>query len=144
MNELKIFENKEFSLIKQIEKDRKNDYVGFVYVLEWGDAIKIGSTLHPYQRLIALKRQAEKYGKIKLGRFALTIEHTNYKENEKSLHKHFQQYRITDTELFNIPIQRVVSEISECVTYLDASETIEQQSEKTCNFFKEVLRGIGR
>ena len=34
MNELKIFENKEFSLIKQIEKERKNDYVGFVYVLE--------------------------------------------------------------------------------------------------------------
>ena len=86
MEEIKIFRNLEFSAVKGIEKSRSSDYVGFIYALEWDDTLKIGCAMYPYKRLIALKRQAEKYRKVELGNFVVSKEHTNYRENEKKLH----------------------------------------------------------
>lgn len=87
MNELQIFDNEDFAKIKEIENSNKGKYTGFFYVLEYGDFVKIGSTKNPYQRLMALKRNAVNYGNLKIGRLAISIPHTNYVENEKHLWK---------------------------------------------------------
>ena len=144
MNELQVFKNQEFDPIKQIERSRSSDYIGFIYVLEWGDAVKIGSTMYPYKRLCALKRQAESYGNIKLGNFALSQEHTNYKENERKLHDYFRKFRKKNTELFDVSIRHVALAISECVSFSDESEVIEQKSKDACDMFKRLLMGAKR
>lgn len=121
---VQVFDNTQYNEIKQIEDSRSNEYMGFIYVMEWGDNIKIGCTKSPYQRLKALKRQAEKYGNTSIDRVAITIEHTNYKENERIIHKQFEKHQIGNTELFKAPFLYVVSEISDCLVYKDESRAM--------------------
>ena len=142
MNELQVFRNIEFGSVKEIERSRSSDYVGFIYALEWDDTLKIGCTMYPYKRLIALKRQAEKYGKVELGNFVVSKEHTNYRENEKKLHACFSSFRKGNTELFAISIQDFLSSIPQYLCFLNESEAIEQKSEEVCNLFKNLLMGV--
>lgn len=144
MSELQIFNNAEFGSVKEIERSRSSDYVGFIYVLEWDDAVKIGCTMYPYKRLIALKRQAEKYGNVKLGNFALSKGHTNFRENETKLHTYFSSSRKENTELFAISMEQILSSIPKCVCLLIESEAIEQKAEDVCNLFKHMLMGVGK
>ena len=65
-NNMKVFKLKDLNLIQQIEKSRSNSYMGFVYILEGDTMVKIGNTNQPYQRLLALKRQAEKIWKHRI------------------------------------------------------------------------------
>ena len=44
-----------------------------------------------------------KYNNVEIGRVALSIPHTNYRQNERILHNMFSQSRIGNTELFDIP-----------------------------------------
>lgn len=143
MNKLQVFNNEEFGEIRTIEESRCSNYVGFVYALELDDIVKIGSTAHPHKRLVALRRQLEVYGNTRLGRVALSQEHTNYRENEKILHDYFREFRRGNTELFDIPLQRVV-EVSRGLAFLDESKAIKQESERVCDFFKEILLGVSK
>ena len=61
MNDLVVFSKKEFGDVRTIEQNKSSPYVGFFYILEWDNYIKIGCTSNPYQRIITLKHQAEKY-----------------------------------------------------------------------------------
>lgn len=144
MSEIQVFRNSEFGSVKEIERSRSSDYVGFIYALEWDDAVKIGCTMYPYKRLLALKRQAEKYGNVKLGNFAVSKEHTNYRENETKLHTCFNSFRKGNTELFTITIQNLLYSIPKCVSFLNESEAIEQKSEEVCNLFKHMLMEVGK
>ena len=138
---MKVFELKDLNLIQQIEKSHSNSYMGFVYILELGNMVKIGSTYQPYQRLIALKRQAEKYGNIELGKFALSKEHTNYIENENMMHEHFKKFRKDGTELFNISMECAIEKFSKCAKLLDENEVKNKESEACFNFMKDFISG---
>lgn len=141
MNEMTVFNNPEFGEIKNIEQENKNKYTGFFYILEWDNFVKIGSTKNPYQRLMALKRSAETYGQSQLGRIAFSVPHTNYKINEKKLHKNFSMHRKEKSELFDLSFDEVVSNLPNDMEYLDESEQIDKQAEDFLNGIKKWFLG---
>ena len=141
MNEIKIFENTEFGNLKDIEKKNKGKHTGFFYILEWDNKVKIGSTKYPYQRVMALKRSAENYGKSKIGRIALSVPHTNYTENERILHKFFTEHRKDGSELFGVGFEETVTKIPGDIQCVDDSEEIEKQAESFLNRMKKFMLG---
>lgn len=72
---------------------------GYVYVIEYGDRVKIGYTKNPRERLAALKRMAA-YNNTPLGRSVWSPLCSNYKEIEKHLHSVYETSRVDGTELF--------------------------------------------
>ena len=141
MNDLQIFNNEEFGEIKKIEKKNKDKYTGFFYVLEYGDFVKIGSTKNPYQRLMALRRNAVNYGNSEIGRFAISIPHTNYVENERKMHEHFKNVRKQGSELFNCTLEEVANSIGDIVIYRDDSEKIKSKANAFFQGMKSFVTG---
>ena len=141
MNDLQIFSNENFSELRKIEKENTGDYTGFFYILEYGDLVKIGYTKNPYQRVMALKRNAENYGDLKLGKIALSIPHTNFSENEKKLHKKFSAYRKSGSELFDLDFQEIISKVSDIVEYKDETIQIEKRTDSFFNGMKNFILG---
>lgn len=139
MTDLQIFENTEFGKVKLIEETNDNDYIGYFYFLEWGNMLKIGYSKNPYSRLLALKRTAEKYANVKVGRFVLSKGHTNYVANEKILHTHFSKYRISDTELFDMTLETAISDFPKEVIYVDDSKEKEVRSYVFLENMKSLL-----
>lgn len=135
---IQIFSNPQFGEIKQIDSTVKDTYYGFVYACEYGMTVKIGSTNQPYNRLMALIRQAESYGALKIGRFAITQMHTNYKANEKLLHNKFSVYRQEGTELFNIDFQKAVESMS-TLNLLDETDAIEKRADGFLDGMKDFI-----
>lgn len=142
MNELQIFSNPAFGEIKNFEKNLKDTYLGIFYAVEYGQAIKIGHTKKPYTRIVTLKRAAEKYGDISLGRVCISKAHTNHEENEKKLHEHFAKARKAGTELFNISFDDFISAVSLMgIEYKDESPQIKARSEAFLRGMKSLLLG---
>ena len=141
MNELQIFNSEEFGELKEIEKRNKDKYTGFFYILEYGKFTKIGSTKNPYQRLMALKRNAVKYGEWEIGKIAISIPHTNYDENEKKLHEHFKSKRKQGSELFDCKFEDVLNSVETVVTYKDDSEEMELKAEAFFQGMKNFVTG---
>lgn len=127
MNEMQVFEPKRFWEIETLENTIKHSYMGFFYILEYGEkVVKIGSTKKPYTRLKTLLRSAEIYGNVHIGRFAISAEHTNYRENEFMLHRFFKDSRRAGCELFD----RSFSEILESLPNLCFKDEFEYLREK--------------
>ncbi|MCM1235402.1 MAG: GIY-YIG nuclease family protein [Ruminococcus flavefaciens] len=120
MNEIKIFENKDFDKVKEIRND-KGDYLGYVYALECGEFVKIGCTKRPYQRLRYLINSIENYGRMDIKRFALTKAHSNYYRNERRMHEYFKMYRVDETELFELKFKKAVKAMSEILEFKNES-----------------------
>lgn len=139
MNDLQIFSNEDFGEVKEIEKRNKDKYTGFFYVLEYGKFVKIGSTKNPYQRLMALKRNAVNYGEWGIGKVAISIPHTNYVENEKKLHKHFKSKRKQGSELFDCTLEDVLNSVATIVIYKDDSEELELKADA---FFQGMMNFV--
>ena len=53
-----ICEKAEIEKIKEIEESRSNKYQGFVYIIDYGDCVKIGCSRKPYQRLKDLEKHS--------------------------------------------------------------------------------------
>lgn len=79
-----------------------HDYLGYIYVLEYGTTIKIGSTRNPEKRLKNLEANARLYGDISTGRVLVSIPHVNFRENETLIHRYLREMRITSSERFDI------------------------------------------
>ena len=141
MNDLQIFNNEEFGEIKEIEKRNKDKYTGFFYILEYGKFVKIGSTKNPYQRLMALKRNAVNYGEWEIGKVAISIPHTNYVENEKKLHEHFKSKRKQGSELVDYRFDDVLNSVKAVVAYKDDSEKMELKAETFFQGLKNFVTG---
>ena len=139
--ELQIFNSEEFGELKEIEKKNKDKYTGFFYILEYGKFAKIGSTKNPYQRLMALKRNAVNYGEWGIGKIAISIPHTNYTENEKKLHEHFKSKRKQGSELFDCKFEDVLNSVETVVTYKDDSEEMELKAEAFFQGMKNFVTG---
>lgn len=134
------YTNEEYQKLKTFE-NKDNPYIGYIYILEYGDKkVKIGFSAKPYQRVMALKRNAEKYGNYKLGSIAISPAHTNYRDNEKILHKHFQEYRDGDSELFSLTLQETLSSLSK-LSYNDNSAQQIKHGEAVSNFFIDFVKG---
>ena len=90
---------------------------------------------------MALKRNAENYGDLKLGKIALSIPHTNFADNEKKLHKKFSTYRKSGSELFDLGFQEIVSNVPDVVEYKDETIQIEKSSDNFFNMMKNFVLG---
>ena len=111
-NELKIINEQEVYKLKEMMND-KDDFFGHVYIIEYGDGcIKIGSTFNLYQRISTLISNNKNYGNQKTGRIAYTLKHTNYIENEKSMHNIFKKLRKGRSEIFKETIENAMFELS--------------------------------
>ena len=99
-----FFENADCipSIYCNIASNMKNIRLGFVYVVEFGDMVKIGYTTEPRGRLKMLEKQSEKYGGVKSGRIFMSPAHMKYQETERTLHKYFGECRVPQKELFRI------------------------------------------
>lgn len=140
MNELTIFQREEWTDLKLIDQKNKEKYTGFFYILEWDHRVKIGCTKAPYSRLMSLKRTAEKYGDSQLGRFALSVPHTNYRENEKILHRHFSDKQEKGSELFSIQFEDTLGAMP-TVIYMDNSKKREEKAEQFFQAMKKFTLG---
>ena len=83
----------------------------------------------------------ENYGSDKLGRIALSVPHTNYRDNERILHKFFSNCRKPDTELFNMEFEDVISKIPANLEYADDSEKINKRAETFFAGMKNFVLG---
>lgn len=139
MENIQIFENPEFGSVRTLENARKKDedYFGYVYALEWGDEVKIGCTRHIATRIKQLRKTAE-YGKVEVGRMAISPLHSNYTENEKVLHNIFQNVRVKGTELFKLSLLDVVSVMKALPFLNDSSNKIDEAAYEQ---LKRVLLG---
>lgn len=142
MNKLMIFSNLEFEKIRAVENRLKDTYIGFVYAIEYGNKLKIGYSAKPYTRLMALKRNAEKYGNVTLGRVCISTPHTNYKEIENFLHRRFIDFRIEGTELFDITFDYFTKVFrSERIDFKDETESIKRKEQAFFNSVKGFIIG---
>ena len=135
MNEFYIYCRDEFSKIKELKENSKKSELGYFYILEWDNGVKIGSTKRPVQRIQAFMQTAEKYGNAVLGRVAFSIPHINYKGNEAILHQYFSDFRMNGTELFSIDFDRVISNIPDNLEY----EKEIERNHDTVEIFTDIV-----
>ena len=86
---------------------------GYIYIIEWGEHVKIGSSKNVRSRLMMHYKNAECYGNTHLGKIAVSVCHANYKSNERTLHTFFKGKRIKGTELFDVPLKTVIHSIND-------------------------------
>lgn len=141
MNEIQIFKNKDFSLLKPIEKDTP-EYFGYVYILEYGDFLKIGKSKNIYQRISALSHQGAKYSDLVIGDVAILPKCTNYGDIEKEVHRLLHSYAKEDTELFKIGFRDAIAIIQNSnLNFKDESEYLNKRSDIFLNGMKNFFVG---
>ena len=135
----------EIKEIYELKKIKKNNYLGYIYVIEYGKYIKIGCSKKIFNRIKTLKRNAEKYGEVEIGRIAISNSHTNYFENEKKIHKLFEKYRKDGTELFDLNFKKALQIIrNQNIKCLDESEEMEKNVKENLNFIRNFLELGGK
>ena len=142
MNELKLFEQIDIPAIREYEKSKKK-YDGYVYAVEVGEKVKIGSTTAPAQRIRSLSTMFSNYAMEKIGRIAISRPHMNFRQNEIILHSVFESNRIKSGEMFSIKFEDAVSEMKNLL--FDVSdkqrELREAQANETVEMLKRVVLG---
>lgn len=121
----------------------KNDWKGYVYVIEHGKKIKIGYTNNLKTRMKALERNARNYGDKTVGKVLYTIPHTNYQENERIMHKHFDDFRKGKTELFTISLSDLIKNLPD-LDFKDESAKKEKESIAFAESMKSLVLGEWR
>lgn len=146
--EINSGKRKNFNVYKrnEYEKIKKEcppiEYAGYVYVVEYGDYIKIGQSTNPYQRITQLKMQAENYGPYKLGRVAITIPCSNYENIEKLLHQFWSEFRKESTELFDIPFGFFVNEVETHKIRIPYRSNISKSAESANKFLNTMKKCV--
>lgn len=113
MNEITVYQSPE-----DMKRDRerlrkpKDSYAGYVYAVEFGDHVKIGSTDNPINRINSLASMARNYCFAGIGRVALSPVHSNFRSNEMFLHAFFSENRIADGELFDVSFDSAIDALS--------------------------------
>lgn len=123
--------------VNHLPKKGETDWHGYVYAIEYGNSIKIGHTTNLQQRIKAIISNAKNYSKIKVGRIAFSIPHTNYKENERLLHAAFQKIRQAKTELFNLTLDEFMAQIP-ALEFKDESA----EKQKNADAFLESMKAF--
>lgn len=123
---------------QQVRTVKQNDYLGYFYVLECTDVLKIGSTQNPNARLSQLRRTLQNYGNHKLIKMYVSSPCTNYKYNETLLQDHFSKSRLKGTELFKTDIHQVLKVACQ-LKLEDNSESLKEDAKDTFEFFKNLV-----
>ena len=118
---MNIFSINEFSSIKT--KCPQIEGGGYFYFIDFGESVKIGCSQNPFNRIYAIRSNAEKYGKQKIIRCFVSDVHSNYKANEKVLHRRYADLRKPNTELFDISFDFLLSEYHQHVEYEQVCST---------------------
>lgn len=140
-NQVTIFSKSDFEGLRSIENTLKdNKYFGIVYVMEYGEGVKIGYSKRPYTRMLALEHQANDYADMPTGRVAVSLPHTNFRKNEQLLHKEFECYRKQDTELFAVRLEAVAKSM-EKLDLQDNSKEQEEDAKIFLNGMKNFISG---
>ena len=142
VNELTIYTGNNISQqLKETYGTKKHDALGYYYILEVGNQIKVGSTNNLYERYRTLIRTFDKYGNNKTGRFCIsTIPHTNYEENEKLIQDYLSDFRVEGTELFDVFFDSVVKNLNSYgLCYCDEREVQDIKSKNVCSNFQQLL-----
>lgn len=90
------------------EKSKK---YGYVYIVEYGNFVKIGKSIEPKNRIMSINNIAINYAGEEIKRILLSIKHENFSENEKILHSHFSECRVKKGELFKLTIEEFKSNL---------------------------------
>lgn len=142
VNELTIYTGDDIlQQLKNTYGTKKKDAFGYYYILEVGNNVKVGSTNNLYVRYKTLVNMFEKYGNNKTGRFCVsTIPHTNYEENERLIQDYLSDFRVEDTELFDVLFDSVIKNLNSYgLCYCDEREVQDIKSKTVCSNFQQLL-----
>lgn len=128
---------------QQVRTAKQNDYLGYFYVLECTDVLKIGSTRNPYVRLSQLRRTLQNYGNHQLIKMYVSSPCTNYKDNEVLLQDRFSKSRLKGTELFKTDIHQVLR-VARQLKLENNSESLKEDAKDTFEFFKDLVLTGGK
>ena len=92
MNDLAIW--KEYNDVNWIEDNKHAAHLGYVYLIEYGQHVKIGSTKRPARRMKQLNSIAVNYAGLTIGKIVISRPHTNFTENESQLHRLYGDKRV--------------------------------------------------
>lgn len=147
MNEVKIFNSDEFCKIKDFQNSKPNTVMGIIYAIGYNNGYsKIGMSSVPAERVSVLKHYISDYMQKPVEKIMISKWHTNYRQNEKLLHKAFSDCCIPNTELFAVDVGEIESFIvNDGIVFEDRSAEMLEEIEKVGNglieFGKSVLRG---
>ena len=106
-----IYESYQDFLRKFRNNRRSLEKTGYVYIIEFSENIKIGQTINPDQRIPLIRGTLKNYSNQCIKRIFVSQKLKAYKEIEKRLHQTFQDKRIKNGELFNVPFKTAVQEL---------------------------------
>lgn len=140
MNEFVVFKENEFYSLEEMEKKFEGTYIGFVYMIDFGECTKIGCTKKPHTRLKQHIACLRSYGDWSATKILVTVPHTNYTENEQIVHKFFSEYRKGETELFGVQFDEAVQQFSSIgLKYRDDTAELTKKANAAFEGFKEFL-----
>lgn len=126
-----------------IEKYAPEKYgLGYVYIAELGNRVKIGCSQNPFARLKYIDREARCFGGLSFKRVAVTPAHSNYQQNETAIHRHFKKFRVEGSEFFNLAFDTVVVEISQQnmpIFLIDSSKRTKVRIENLIDTAKTIM-----
>lgn len=134
-----VYNVNELENMKSTTKSKEDKYVGYVYIIDCVNCVKIGCTKNPFSRITEWIRVLEKYGKHTVRRIAVSKKHTNYYENEHSIHSKFNSKRIDSTELFELEFETALSFADLFLEFKNDSIKIEEQKNRASNDLIEIL-----
>jgi len=116
-----IFDTPNYSDISRYALDdpRRGFAKGYIYALEIGGLVKIGSTQNPGDRFLALKNKAKRETNSNVGRMILSPPCRNFRQLEYEAHKNFYKYRNGNTELFTIDFDCITEFFKSLYYYTD-------------------------
>ena len=157
MTNLQVFDNSQFGQVRSMLRDGEpwfvaadvcedvpergsTPYHGYVYAIEYGHGVKIGCTTKLKSRIKSIKRDAKNYSDLHAGAFAYSQPHTNYRENEKLLHKFFEADRVKRSERFSFSLCSFLDNLP-LIKFRDESNEKATQSEAFMGFMKSFVGG---
>ena len=128
----------------QKEDIATGDHLGYFYVLDCGDRVKIGSTMNPIRRYKELYNFLCSYGALDVTTMYISKVGTNYFENENTLHKLFNSYQLNNTEMYKISVSVVLSKAKDLAINDESKKLIERdrQTAKNIEEFTDEMFGI--
>ena len=126
------------SVSRETPNEKRVSFKGYVYALEYGDMLKIGSTQNVRSRIQAISAQARKYSNIITGEFCFSEAHIEYRANERILHKAFADKRIKGTELFRMTLDDFLRNQPVITMSEDDTEVRESSREHVVSLMKSL------
>lgn len=141
---MKIMDNNQLKDLLSLQLNKKSGFMGFFYVLDYGDgSIKIGSSAFPYKRILHLISVARKYGNAIICKFALSPQHTNYRQNESMLHAFFSDSQRDKSERFDVSFDAAVELINSLsIKYEDKTDELTLHAAEVSNNMINMFKAM--